>query len=405
MRSLTRCILSMSILSACSSPVLALAAPGPGDGPLTLEWNARLRHESVDDATFARDANATTLRLRLGLRARLGSGWSALVEGEGVAALADGYNSGANGRTAYPVIADPSGAELNQAWLGWRNEKFATTLGRQRILVDNQRWVGNSGWRQNEQTFDAMALEWKPAIPVTVRYFWLDRVHRINGDQARDPLARERDLNTQLLDVALLHGTQLWGAYVYAHQDQDLATASTVTTGLRWSGTHGRAGRGWGWRVEAAQQRNRADNPLRFSHLYWLLEPSLTWRSVTWRAGWEHLGGDGRHALQTPLATLHAFNGWADKFLVTPANGLDDYYLGAGGALATTGWAAKAKWVLAAHRYRADTGGGGYGKELDASLAYPLNKKLTGLLKLADYHSDDSAHDATKLWLQLEWVQ
>ena len=82
----------------------------------------------------------------------------------------------------------------------------------------------------------------------------------------------------------------------------------------------------FGWTLEAAHQRDHANNPLHFSHAYWLLEPALTVRDITARAGWEHLGGNGRHALQTPLATLHAFNGWADKFLVTPVNGLEDRY-------------------------------------------------------------------------------
>ena len=33
------------------------------------------------------------------------------------------------------------------------------TLGRQRINLDDQRWVGSVGWRQNEQTFDAVRVE------------------------------------------------------------------------------------------------------------------------------------------------------------------------------------------------------------------------------------------------------
>lgn len=404
MKSLNCQLLSASIVAACTVPALAAAAgPVTPTPPVTLEWNARLRHESVDDDAFARDAAATTLRLRIGARARLAAGWSAFVEGEGVAALDEGYNSGANGRVGYPVIADPAGAELNQAWLGWRNAHAAATFGRQRVLIDNQRWVGNVGWRQNEQTFDAAALEWKPTSTITARYTWLDRVHRVNGDDARDRLARERDLDSHLLDVALVHGSQQWGGYAYAHEDRDAQTASTLTAGLRWSGNRVREGSGWGWRVEAAQQRDHANNPLDFSHSYWLLEPSLAWHGVTWRGGWEHLGGDGRHALQTPLATLHAFNGWADKFLVTPAGGLEDRYLAAGGKFGRGARAGKFNWATSFHDYRADTGGH-YGREWNASLGFPVSGPVTGLLKLADYRSDGFARDTTKLWLQLEWA-
>ena len=46
-----------------------------------------------------------------------------------------------------------------------------------------------------------------------------------------------------------------------------------------------------------------------------------------WRigGGYEVLGADDGAALtsfQTPLATLHKFQGWADKFLTTPPNGI-----------------------------------------------------------------------------------
>lgn len=406
MTPLPRHLLFASLSVVCVVPALAATAETTSaDSPVTLEWNARLRHESVDDDAFARDAVATTLRLRLAARARFGAGWSAFVEGEGVAALDDGYNSGANGRAGYPLIADPSGAELNQAWAGWRDAQAAATFGRQRVLLDNQRWVGNSGWRQNEQTFDAAALEWKPSSAVTARYFWLDRVHRVNGDDARDPLARERDLDTHLLDVALVGGGQQWGGYAYAHEDHDVPTASTLTAGWRWSGSRVRAGNNsWGWRVEAARQRDHANNPLDFAHAYWLLEPSLAWHGVTWRAGWEHLGGDGRHALQTPLATLHAFNGWADKFVVTPAGGLEDRYFAAGGKFGRGARAGKFAWVAAWHDYRADTGGR-YGREWNASLGFPVRGPVNGLVKVADYRSGGFARDTTKLWLQLEWMR
>ncbi|GMU42817.1 MAG: alginate export family protein [Xanthomonadales bacterium] len=402
--------LKCQLLYATLALVLSSPAPGaetaaaPAPELLVFEWNARMRHESVDDDAFARTAQATTLRLRLGTRANFGKGWSALIEGEGIAALDDSYNSGANGQTTRPAIIDPDGAELNQVWAGWRGSQFAATLGRQRVALDHQRWVGNVGWRQNEQTFDAVGLEWKPVAELSARYYWLDRVHRVGGDDARDRLARERRLNTHLLDLSYAQSSQAFGAYVYAHEDEDVPGASSLTTGARWTANHVKDGRGWNWRVEAAWQGDRADNPLEFSHRYWLLEPAYTWRGIAWRAGWEHLGGDGRHALQTPLATLHAFNGWADQFLATPAAGLEDRYIGAGGALGKGERSSQMKWAVLWHDYRADRGDARYGSEWDASLSFPIHGKLTGLVKLADYRSDEFARDTTKFWLQLEWV-
>ena len=74
----------MRLLPLCLACVAC--APAFAADPFTLEANARLRHESVDDALFPRDADATTLRLRLGVRGRFGQHWSALLEGEGIAA-------------------------------------------------------------------------------------------------------------------------------------------------------------------------------------------------------------------------------------------------------------------------------------------------------------------------------
>lgn len=394
----------------------ALAPTAPtvqADDAVKSEWELRLRHEHVEDDAFRRDADATTARLRAGLRFYLGRGWNALIEGEGIVDAGDRHNNGANGATAYPAVIDPDGIELNQAWLGWKHARFGATLGRQRIALDNHRWVGNVGWRQNEQTFDALSLEARPSDDWTLRYAWLDKVHRVSGDDARDPLARERDLSTHLLHATHTRARQQWAGYAYLHDDRDLPAASTATWGLRWSlkpaDTDAAA---WGLTAEYAQQRDHADrrqdhhpghhasNQRRFTHDYWLLEPSLRARGITWKLSWEHLDGNGRHALQTPLATLHAFNGWADKFLVTPPAGLDDLSLGAGGNIGKTTWVAQ--W----HEYRPDADspvGRRYGTEFDASLARPLGKGWSGLIKYADYRSHDYARDTRKLWVQVQW--
>ena len=389
-------------------PLLCLPALADAQSGSIIEptWNLRLRHEQIDDDGFVHTARADTLRLRAGLRFAFGDGWSALLEGEGVAAFGDHYNSGANGNTQYPAVIDPEGAELNQAWLGWRNDTVALTMGRQRILLDNQRWVGNVGWRQNEQTFDALAFEWKPTAALALTYDWLDRVHRVSGDRARDGLARERDLDTHLFNVGYKSGAQNLGGYAYLHRDRDVPGASTATYGLRWTGDHIRDGNGWGWTLEAARQRDHGNNPLHFAHDYWLAEPAFTVRNTTFKVGWEHLGGNGKHALQTPLATLHAFDGWADKFAATPAGGLEDRYLSAGGKFGRVK-DGKFAWTVAYHDFRADTaaaGSAGYGREWDASLGFPLAKRMQALVKLADYRSDGYARDTRKLWVQLEWA-
>lgn len=392
----------MRIVASCFAALLSAAClPASAADPVKFEWDLRLRHEHVEDDAFLSDADATTARLRGGLRFDLGNGWGALIEGEGIVDAGVHHNSGANGAIIRPTVIDPDGAELNQAWIGWKRDRFGVALGRQRINLDNQRWIGNVGWRQNEQTFDALNLEVMPSDAWSVRYAWLDRVHRVSGDKAVDRLARERDLSSHLLNVSYKHGKHQWTGYAYLHDDQDVAAASTAAYGLRWTGNVVRDPLTWGWTVEVARQYDHADNPLDFTHDYWLLEPSLQANDVTWKLGWEHLGSNGHHALQSPLATLHAFNGWADKFLVTPAGGLEDRYVSASGKFE------KFSWTATWHDYRADTRmafGRDYGQELDLSLGRPLWKGWSGLIKYADYRSDGFARDTRKVWLQLQWA-
>jgi hypothetical protein len=394
--------LAIAIALAASFSTASAQVQAPAVAPVSVDWNLRLRHEHVDDDAFVHDADAITLRVRAGLRFRIDEHFGALLEGEGIASAGEDYNSVANGRVARPAIGDAEGAELNQAWIGWKGAQVSATLGRQRLLFDNQRWIGNVGWRQNEQTFDALSVDWTIAKAWSARYAWLDRVHRVAGDHARDPLARERDLDTHLLELAWKHGVQSLCGYTWLHEDQDAATASTRTLGLRSLTNFVRDGRGFALTAELARQRDYGNNALDFSHRYWLLEPAYTTHDVTYRAGWEHLGGNGRHALQTPLATLHAFNGWADKFAAgTPAAGLEDRYLGAGGKLRDNRW----DWAVAFHDYAADAGNTHYGREWNASLGFPVMKGVRGLVKIARYDADEFARDTTKAWLQFEWTR
>lgn len=388
---------------ACAA-VLPLVAGAAEPAALSFEWIARLRHEHVDDDAFARDADATTLRLRAGVRWRITPAWQAFVEGEAVAAAGDDYNSGANRRSAYPGIGDPGAAELNQAWVRGAHGSASATAGRQRVQRENQRWIGSSSWRQNEQTFDAVSAEWKPLPAVALTYDWLDRVHRTPGNRAVDPLARHRDLDGHVLHAAWTHGAHRLVAYGLAIEDEDVAAASTRTLGLRYVLPAKIGARRTGLVAEVARQVDHAGNPLDFSHAYWLLEPALATKPATLRVGWEHLGGDGRHALQTPLATLHAFNGWADRFTTTPAAGLEDFYVSATGTAARARRRGALEWAVAWHDYRADTGGARYGRELDASLVIPVAPQWRALAKLADYRADRYARDTTKLWLQVEWA-
>lgn len=408
MRIKTNCLVAV-LLGLFALPVsvhagqASASTQATSNTPLKLTWDFRARHEQVDSGVLSDDARADTARLRLGLEAAFDGGWSAFIEGAGVASTGKHYNSGSNGQTQYPVILDPRSSELNRAWLEWQRGGVAVRAGRQRLLLDNQRWVGNVGWRQHEQTFDGVKLDWQPATNWTLSWAWLDRVQRVAGRDALTPLARKRDLDSHLFHATRQYGNQQWAAYAYLHEDRDVALASSATWGLRWQRKPAKGEDGPGWQLEAARQSDYANSPLRFRHSYWLLQPAWTVSGFTARAGWEHLGGNGQHALQTPLATLHAFNGWADQFGTIPANGLEDYHTILSGGFGHGALSSRLGWTVARHDFRADTGSARYGREWDAALSMQLATNLTGLIKVARYHADSFARDTDKLWLQIEW--
>lgn len=139
-----------------ASPAAAGSTPSTG---VQLLWDARLRAETVDHAAFVGDAHADTLPLRLGLLGDFGGGWSGLIEDAGVASAGNHCNGGANGQTRYPAITDPRGGERHPAWLREQDPHVTATVGRQPLILDNQRWVGDVGWRPFEPTYDAIALQ------------------------------------------------------------------------------------------------------------------------------------------------------------------------------------------------------------------------------------------------------
>lgn len=396
------CIRTLLLTSLCAGacgaavPVFAAAAE-PTSGPVV---EARYRFENVDDAAFARDAQAHTLRLRLGYRWVFAPGWQLYADAEHVQPLfGEHYNSTANGRTQYPVVADPKATELNQAFVAWQGAASGATLGRQRVMLDNQRFIGNVGWRQNEQTFDALAFNHSFAPDgFRLDYYYLNRVLRVFGDDHPDRLQARWRLNGHLLHLAHPVPAGQVVAYGYWINNRDMPNLSTRNFGLRWSGQ-----KDWGevmpgWTFEAARQADWGNNPAKRSATYRFAEGSLKWRGVTFRLGQEILGGDGTYGFATPYATLHAFNGWADRFGTTPKDGLDDRYVGAGG-----GFGKGFNWNVTWHDYRADHGGASYGQELDASLGWVLDKHWNFLAKVADYREDGFSTDARKYWLMAEY--
>ena len=137
--------------------------------------NLRLRSETVGQDGFADEAHAVTLRARLGFQT--GEAWntSLLAEGDFNRPLDGRYDSTTNHRLGYPIVADPTNTALNRLELvNTALPDTNVTLGRQRINLDDQRFVGSVGFRQNEQTFDSLRVANHAIRNLTLDVTYLD---------------------------------------------------------------------------------------------------------------------------------------------------------------------------------------------------------------------------------------
>lgn len=359
----------------------------------------RLRYEDVDDAAFASSAAAVTLRSRVSWQSAAYQGLRAVVEIDDLRALVDDYNSTTNGKTTRPIVADPRGTDINRAALEWTLGATQVAVGRQRVVLDNQRFVGNSGWRQNEQTFDGITLRSKAVAKLELSYAYLYNVNRVygpdNGAQAAEWHGRVHLFNVRL--DAGRAGTLT--AFAYLMDFHNAATNSNATTGVLWSGSAAVAP-GWSvpYSASYARQTDYADNPIPYSTHYWQLETGVAHGGTTVKIGREVLGGDAAasgHRFQTPLATLHLYQGWDDKFLVTPPKGIEDTYLGVTQRVRAA--TLQASW----HDFHAAAASQTYGHEWNASLAMPFCGRYEALLKAADYRARGFGTDSRKLWLMV----
>jgi hypothetical protein len=392
----------------CASTAWAQSASSPvaarSPDLVTPYADIRYRLELVDQKGLPENATASTIRVHAGLKTAVWHGLSALVEGEMILNLgAERFNDTINGLTRFPVVADPEGVLLNQAYVRWKpDSRIELTGGRQAINLDNQRWIGSVGWRQNDQTLDAARLTVVPVTGLAADYIYAWRVNRVFGPDSPQGIWRSNDIHAVRVGYKVKALGTLSG-YGYWLDIPAAPAAASRTLGVRLVGEQPLTNKvRLTYAAEYARQTSHGANPLSFGHDYWLIEPGIATGSMTIKAGYERLDGDGRSALQTPLATLHAFNGWADKFLTTPANGLRDIYADFGYKLNKSGPLNGTALRIVYHDYRSTRLGIGYGSEWNASVSYPLRKNVILLAKLARYDANRFATDTTKAWLQVE---
>ncbi|MDF1762439.1 MAG: hypothetical protein P1U57_03430, partial [Oleibacter sp.] len=282
--------------------------------------------------------------------------------------------------------ADPEVREWNRAQLSYNKEGITATVGRQRIILDNARFVGNVGWRANEQTYDGASLKLVNG-PVEFFFAYIDQVNSILP-------ALDMDTNSKLFNLGYSTPIGKISGYGYLLDDQD-RDIQTDTVGARFSGKAAMDTVSFTYTAEYAAQEKEA-NAGNNDAEYMALELGVEAKGATFAIGNETLGSDdGAYGFQTPLATKHAFNGWADMFLATPADGLSDTYIKVGGN------AKGVKLLAVYHDFKADEGSNDYGTELDLLAVKKFGNYTVGA-KYASYKAEDVKVDDDKVWL---WVQ
>ena len=349
----------------------------------------RLRFEDVSQDGFAKDAHALTLRTTVGYTTAAFKGFSFKIEAENVAELGNdlynnaGRSGSGNGVRDRPVVADPALTEISQVFLRYDRGDTELSLGRRELILGDARFIGNVGWRQHHQAFDAFTFHNSSLDRVTFDYGFISRTHRIFGDS--------QSMASHYLNAAIKAGgagtVTLYGYLLDYDRRQDSGRSST-TWGAELKGGNKKLH----WELEAAQQSDAGDNPREIDagYLHALFGAKL--EPVTVKLGFEVLEGSSRDGqFNTPLATLHKFNGWADKFLATPTIGLEDLYLSVGGKVGNVGW------VAIYHDFSAESRDVSYGEEIDVQLTYKAPWGQGFGVKGAFYDADRFATDTDKL--------
>jgi len=385
------------------------------NGETTLDF--RLRYEDVDEhlgvnENIEKGAQAATLRSRLTYRTEEYQFFTALVEFDHLGAFPDddNYNSGSNGQTDDARVLDSEGSEVNRVWLAYDIANTLIKYGRQSVILDNARFVGNDAWRQNEQTFTGVSFRNEAFNYTRLRFIQLNQVEGILGTDHPDG---KQDIDAQLFNIeyrGFMNPMFAFGAQnsllsfysYYLDNDSGKDAWDTKTYGIRFAADVKTMPRVT-YAFEYAVQEDRKDNSVSYSADYSLAEFGVVFNNVLVNAGIETLGADGNGYFVTPLASLHDFQGASGQFqnqgLGNIAGGIEDSYFSLGYVFSED-CQVKATY----HDFESDddkVGPGALGKEWEVSVFknwadYRLSAKY------ANYSKDNFGIDTEKLWLSVE---
>ncbi len=369
----------------------------------------RLRDEWVAQDGKADQTNALTLRSLVGWQSAAFHNISIGAQLIHVGVFDDGYDNGDKGvvqpgRATYPRIADPDYTGINQLYVDWtgiRNTRLR--VGRQSVKLDNVRFVGNVEFRQVMQVYDGVSVENKSLLPDTTLF----AAHFSQLTQV-STLRQDTDISIVNARYAISSSENLVGYGYFVGWDRNtLQATSSRTLGVRLDGARPLTPE---WKVlytaEYAKQDPYKDGASTIDSYYARLGAGAQYGPWFARIDHEVLSSNqGQSAFQTPLGTNHLFQGWVDKFLVTPKQGIRDTFVTAGTKLGQATLLTEYHWFESDVPFVSGTGTASrLGREWDISVTYPVSPKLMARLEYGRFtegaqYTAARYRDTDKLWL------
>jgi hypothetical protein len=364
----------------------------------------RVRSETTAQTGFSQDAQALLLRGRLGFRTGNLAHTSLLAEASLLTSLVSDYNSGLNGQTGYPSISDPENNELHRLQL--ENTSLPGTdllLGRQRAPLDDQRFVGSSNWRMNENTLDSLRIINTSVPRLTIDLTYFNRFNR--RTTAASPRLGALNGDSYLANIRYDTPWAKVTVFDYLLSFKEMPTLSSRTAGARAVGEQPVGPVTFSYTASWARQNDYSNNPIHYRNDYRYVDLKGSYRQFSLTLGNEVLEGNGTIGLSTPMASFHSWDGWAGAFTTTPVNGLNSRY-------STVGYSAKGVGALqtllvaaTCYDFHSERLSRRYGSELDLQLQGSW-RSFTGLVEFADFASANTAtlRSSRSLWVEVDYL-
>lgn len=393
-----------------------------------FDLNVRLRYEQVDDGNVpgvTKNSFVPTIRTRFGYTTADFYGFYGMLEGVNVSVLGPEHNynaAGSNKQGARPSVGDPPMTRIDQAWVGYKTTNyvdFSAKVGQQQINLDNQRFIGDAGWRQNMQTYEAARADVAPIKDLNLLYTYIWEVDRVYGDVSGLPAANtDFDSHSHLINLSYSgweYGRFTGYAYLLDLYNGGGNANSCATYGGYFAGAHPICDKvTLDYRAEFAWQDQYANNPSHYGADYYNLELGASYKPFAIGSGYEVLGsgantakGGGRVGFKTPLASPHPFNGWSEVFVTHPADGLQDIYEY---AQVTLPYEIPIRFVY--HKFDAAYGNGDYGQEFDAVISKKFGQYWSAMFEFAQYLGENKAlpvitathMSSQSVWASVEFI-